>query len=82
MPGAEPGRDGHDGGVESASDTAQRSLAASRAPTRRLTIDFEVGVEPLTGTLRADEATYPFAGWLALASALGKATRWDREPAP
>ena len=60
--------------MDSGADRAGVAEAAVEEETRRLTIDFQVGVEPLTGTLYAEGTSYPFAGWLSLATALGKVT--------
>ena len=37
---------------------------------RRLTLDIDVGAEPLKGVLHAGGSSQPFEGWLALVSAL------------
>ncbi len=42
---------------------------------RRVTLDIDVGVEPLSGILWADDVGHPFAGWLALASAIERLGR-------
>ena len=36
----------------------------------RVTLEFEHGSDPPCGRLLADQAVYPFAGWLGLATAL------------
>ena len=41
-----------------------------QSPTIRVTLEFEQGSDPPCGRLLADEAVYPFAGWLGLAAAL------------
>jgi hypothetical protein len=38
--------------------------------TIRVTLEFEHGSDPPCGRLLADQAVYPFAGWLGLATAL------------
>ncbi len=38
--------------------------------TVRVTLEFEPGSDPLRGRLLTDDAVYPFAGWLGLATAL------------
>jgi hypothetical protein len=38
--------------------------------TIRVTLEFEQGSDPPCGRLLADQAVYPFAGWLGLAAAL------------
>jgi hypothetical protein len=49
----------------------------------RLTLELEVGSEPIVGSLRADGRRYDFSGWLGLATALERAisTAADAQPA-
>lgn len=43
---------------------------------RRVTLDLDVGSDPITGVLRDEHAaSTPFCGWLALASALEQLLR-------
>jgi hypothetical protein len=42
----------------------------NQQPTVRVTLEFERGSDPPCGRLLADQAVYPFAGWLGLAVAL------------
>lgn len=51
-------------------------------PQRHLSLDIHVGTHPLTGVLYADEVAYPFEGWLALASALGRLVEGDADLPP
>ena len=39
---------------------------------RRMTLDIELGADPLRGVLHADGVSQPFEGWLALVTALGR----------
>jgi hypothetical protein len=41
--------------------------------TQRLTLELEVGVEPLSGVLAGEGFSWRFEGWLALAAALERA---------
>lgn len=56
---------------------------------RRLTVDIDRGVTPLSGVIYADGIGQPFAGWLALASTIERladpggtvsAKDWGRVP--
>ena len=53
----------------------------------RVTLEFEQGSDPPCGRLLANQAVYPFAGWLGLAVALehvigASAPRRSGPPAP
>jgi hypothetical protein len=41
--------------------------------TVRVTIEFEQGADPPRGQVLADQACYPFTGWLGLATAIEQA---------
>ena len=45
-------------------------LGVDQPPTVRVTLEFELGSDPLCGRLLTDQAIYPFRGWLGLATAL------------
>ena len=45
-------------------------LGVDQPPTVRVTLEFELGSDPLCGRLLTGQAAYPFAGWLGLATAL------------
>ena len=60
-----------------------------RMTTRRITLDLELGVEPITGFLECgDNLRHAFSGWLELASLLEGNTavcgeeRAEQQPAP
>lgn len=44
--------------------------SVDQPPTVCVTLEFEPGSDPLRGRLLADQASYPFVGWLGLATAL------------
>jgi hypothetical protein len=45
-------------------------LGVDQPPTVRVTLEFELGSDPLCGRLLTGQAAYPFRGWLGLATAL------------
>ena len=47
---------------------------------RRLTLDIDVGAEPLRGVLHDGGSSQPFEGWLALVSALARLVDSAVEP--
>jgi hypothetical protein len=54
-------------------DTAMQTQDPQAPRHRRLTLDLDIGSDPLTGVLHDGERQTAFTGWLALASALLRA---------